>query len=325
MFRESLNRSLCVLTCASLVACGQEDASDDVATRLELVEFYSRPLTDGSAVSGVRVGSDMRVISWSEVDSYATLFSNDHLPVQLNSKNGSRVLLAEFTPARAVRLLIADSSGLASQSFDASGKAVSEWSKLLPVKITSAAKIGEVVFAGGADSLGTFQLFRFERSARPTLVLSIPAGHDGRDTAAVAAHLSQNLGSLEVSLLRFPYTIWSIDVAEPRVVATTRPIDDPRIERALGATYRAVWLALRGVPLDSGSLHVIADLASDRRVAFATDGLGRILLVKEFVAPLGFVDSRLPDKVLCAVRSLEKREVVCYRWTWTADSSSAAH
>lgn len=120
-----------------------------------------------------------------------------------------------------------------------------------------------------------------------------------------------------VAIARSPYSIWHESTATEGA-AVIRPRDDRRIESVPVSENRASWYALRGVEIDSGSVHTLTDLASDSRVIFVVNHAGRILTVRKIAAPLGFVDGDLTAKRICAVRTLEVRELVCYNWRWTS-------
>jgi hypothetical protein len=219
--------------------------------------------------------------------------------------DGGRVEVLVVAHRRASRMLL-DSMGteIRTTKFD------------LPIRVSSAAKLGDMWYAAGADSEGALRVYRLAE-VRSDVVARIPRGQGGRDTGAVAAHLSVSGSDLIVSLVRTPYTVWRISATSAESVTVTQPRDDPRVGPLVAGENMASWAALRGIAVDSGTVHTLADLASDARVVFVVNHRGRILSVKRIAAPLGFVDSSLPTRRICAVRNTGFRELVCYEWQWT--------
>ena len=74
------------------------------------------------------------------------------------------------------------------------------------------------------------------------------------------------------------------------------------------------WISLPTLPLDCGSLQTLAHRTSNQRLLILRDGAGRPLRTIALNAPIGFVQSDPPNATLVAVRTLDTREVVAYRW-----------
>jgi hypothetical protein len=303
-----------VVTLAVGALCCGSEISPSTTPRLELIERYSIPLPISQMVSGVRTDARRRVIVWSTADAYVTVF-DDGRARRLRGDSTWRVVTAEVANGGGVEVMFAEAKRALWVLFDSAGARVRSKVADLPVMVSSGARVGATWYAAGGDASRALRLYRVSDDGSAAPILRIPRDAGGRDSGVAAVHLVNSGTDLVVVLARAPYVIWRVSsIGDSTVI--TRPRDDPRIDSVLVGVHRSVWVALRGVAIDSGTVQTIADLASDNRVVFVLDRRGRILTVRRIVAPLGFVDSDVSARRICALRNVTIREIVCYGWKW---------
>lgn len=126
-------------------------------------------------------------------------------------------------------------------------------------------------------------------------------------------HLSADSSELLLTFADAPFTVERIDSLGRRLVQSA-PLLDERVRIAIDSMPGAIWVSLPAVPLDRGYIQTIADLRSAQRILVLSGRDGNVVSARAFSVPLGFVESEISARRLCAVRTLDARELVCYRW-----------
>lgn len=300
--------SLLLVSCTERIESAREP-------KLELTEHFYLSIPKDLPVTSISIDSGRAALAWSTGhDSFAELRAQGARLIKGDS--GSRLVAAEWIDSGRVGAIFASGRGASYEQLDLDGRIEKVRSFDIPITVTSAIRIGSVWYLAGNDDRKALRLFRIIESGSATSLLSIPNNAGRRDSNVVVAHLSRIEGELIISLARSPYTIWRLNPSTGATVASN-PRDDARVDSALVIEHLASWYALRGVAIDSGTVHTLADLASNSRIVFVLTHDGRIINVKKISAPIGFVDSNVRAKRLCAVRTLSTRELVCYTWRWT--------
>lgn len=77
------------------------------------------------------------------------------------------------------------------------------------------------------------------------------------------------------------------------------------------------WVSLPVLRFGQGYLQVLADPGGDRRLLVSYDRSGRKMETRTLNAALGFLAVAARTRLAVAMRTLNHRELVVYRWAWT--------
>ena len=290
-------------------ACGGPPGSE-CGTKLTLDLIGARPLPDAARPVGLRASDTGVVVYWK--DSSLTWLSKDSSAAEI--RLGGQVLGAAIQPGDSVvTTLVGFENGNAQEILvNARGQVTARRELGRFVAPAEAIHVDGIwLVAEHPDSL-SWQV----RRAGAEAVLFSGRRDPAREPARGFLRLSEgDPGHAMVTRRAWPFEVEQIDVVVPSPSTTLGRIAMTSQLEALGLERH--WVSLPTLPVACGSLQLLADRTSDRRLVVLRDDRGVVVRVTPINAPLGFVQSRPADHLLIAVRTLEGEEVASYRWTVT--------
>lgn len=283
--------------------------------RLALDEESSSSLPDSFAIAGVRRDARGRYVVWSNSGSYMLLYDGGRRTALAREGYIDGVVGADFNRNGRVEAIAVTANGNRRVEFSDSGDVVGVQRLAVPAAPTQAALVDSEWWIGGVAKRGAFVVYRVSRAGHSAEVFRVEPGRGGRDTFPVAAHLSTAGAGALVALIRKPFTIWRVN-PKGTVTVESEPLASAAVRKVLTGGGLDWWVSLRAIPLDAAVLQTLADLRSEHRVLVVVDNGGAIANATDLAAPIGFVDSDPVRHAVCAVRTLNVRELVCYRWQW---------
>jgi hypothetical protein len=198
----------------------------------------------------------------------------------------------------------------------ASGQVVSEQALDVPLDLQSASRGTCGWFLGGFDASGDYLVYLIGRDGESKRLHTVTRP-EGKASGYPGAHLSVVDDDLLVTSMDEPFRVLRL-TCDGEIHQEFEPVDWELLGGSGLAAGSRRWVSLRTVPLDSGYVQTISDLASDKRVLVLYDWRGGVLRYHSMDVPLGIVQSIPSEQLLVAVRRLNVLEVVGYRWRWVA-------
>jgi len=130
-----------------------------------------------------------------------------------------------------------------------------------------------------------------------------------------SARFALGPGGAYLSFMRYPFTIRHITPQGCNTLFFRMPDVLPTKDNTSSQEYRE-WISMGLLALDRALILQLADPASDDRLVLLIDPAGRVLRTTTIHAAVGFVAADHLTRTLYAIRSLNVRELVAYRWTW---------
>jgi len=304
---EPIRVCLCVL---ALLSCAFQERHDGAAARLVLTESWGISLPDSLKIVGARPDGAGNVLLWTDVPLRILLVSPagmEQVPHTIPS-NGRELL--PVVGASSLRFLDPVSGRVLSARDTAESMSLDVLTESMSIQATAAAG-PHLLVVGTRGDRWSIMVFDWETRGRVAL-------HEVRDDVPEPSNSAQFLptvGGLLLWFMRSPFTVFRV-TADGNTEVFARVLEGLA---GLDEGYRgdlAHWVALAFVPLDRGFLIQLADLTSDDRLLVVIDDDGNVVRSRTVQAAFGVLTSDAANRVLFTVRSLNRREIVAYRWHW---------
>jgi len=314
-------RALVTVVLASVISGCRDNAvpPGPSGPTLELRELYSIPVPDSFQPTGATILSPDTILAWSSDADHLLLAS--HTNVRPFAEAVVQRPLAVGFAGRDRRLEVVDLAKRAIVELSRDGTAIavhSLQSVFESIEVETAARDRRGWYLGGPDESGTYHVIFCDAGDDTRRAVSL--GRKLEDERPISGYLSPEDSSVLLSLLRWPFEVVRVD-SRGRPPIRFRPELPPKFAEALGLVeVGRNWIGQRAIPLDTGILHGIADLRSDRRVLIRYAEQGHTAAYRTLDVPVGMVASLPEARLLLAARNLGHLEFVLYSWHWVGRS-----
>ena len=324
--RDSVRRSdrsrpiLCAFVFTLSLWLGGCDRRDRPGTALAL-EQVTASVLPGIPVTTIVNDGKGRFLAWSRTTGTIALFEGGVWRTQALPVDVRAVLGAGFDPDGKIQLVyeVTDFASGRGTAYLGALDRLSEQTEIpvtTPGRVVQAAMVDDNWYLAAIVESNALVVLRRSSSGEVREVWRI-AGKPGRAPAPRWQMTPQGEGLL-ITRVDSPFTVQRID-SGGRLRTTATPVANQRVRAVLAGVTKGIWNSLPAVRLDDGYLQTLTDLRSENRVVVVAARDGNVLSVSPLKAPLGFVDSDTRARQVCAVRTLNVRELICYRWhrkTW---------
>ncbi len=286
------------------------EGSDRVAARLELVEVRSYALPNGRSLAGAAISPDGDLLLTWFRDGGDLLLFDPKISGPARVTNLRPVVGGSFLDAKTA--VIVHDDGTASEVSKDGWVDGTDWFLgVAEVNIAVRSRDGWWLLSPGPED-GSALHFVPDRAKRlEPLVMHLPS-------TVNATFLSSVEDDALVGVRDPPHVAWRIDPAG-QIVSSIQPPQELFEPSFLGGSPNEVartWRMVSGIGVDPGILQVIVDVTSDARVIATYDTDGSILSCRLVEAPLGFVTANAPSRLIAALMTLERSEILLYSWLW---------
>lgn len=280
---------------------------------LHLEEVWSSPFPDSLFFGGSSLAGADGLRIWTRTP-FRLLDFIDGKPVKMNAIVEDRE--RDFVPTDAQgRLLLFDRRSGEIRALDGRNTVApvrfrSDW-----IEVETASLTRTEVFVAGTSEAG-YAVAEFDRS---TGALS------GRNDSLVPPSQGFQSGRLLVIkdqpvlfLLRYPFRVFDLnDLESPEVIFELTDSAASSLVSSGKSTELANWISLAFVRLDMGFLMQLADPTSDERALLLIGEDWELIRTRTVTAPFGILGAEPEGRMLFAMRDMNPKEVVAYRWHWS--------
>lgn len=307
----------CLVPVPALLAIAASCEGRNQPSSLELEEVSSLAFPDSMAITGVKSDGKGRFVAWGAASGTIASLEERKWRLLRISDNATSVAGVGYDSLGTTQALIleADESGGRPVPYIVSipPTAASRIRIDVPARVVQGVRASDRWYLAAVASDSSMEVYSWTSDERARALLRIPP-RTGMGAHIPRVHLSLDLNELLITRADSPFTVQRTDRAGKSLTSAS-PLRDHRVLDALAATPNALWVSLPAVALDVSVIQTLADLRSEQRVFVVSNRAGRVHSVGRLSTPLGFVDSDIPGRLVCAVRTLNTRELVCYRWS----------